>query len=334
MANTGLGSQFGVKKETTWGTAVTVDTFFEYDSESLSIDRTYIDSGGLRAGRTFRPSGRTRGTVRAAGGDVSLQFPTKKGGFFLDQMVSGTITPVQVASTTAYNSTFNIGASLPEKSFTAQVNKPATSAGDVAFTYPGCKLQSAAFNLEQGGILQSTFGVVAKDETTPATTPAGAALATATYVSGSDSWAHQDITLTVNGSPAAAITAVNWTWEQPRAAGRFFLDGSGTQANPFSNGYGDITGTLSGEWYDATYYNLFRGDTFFSLVVTLTHPTAIESGHFPTWTNTFAAIQFRGSSPQVGGPDILTQDIPFVVRDNGTNAPWVSIYKSTDSTAW
>ena len=41
-ANTGLGSQFGMKKESTWGTAVTVDTFYKYESESLSLDQTYV----------------------------------------------------------------------------------------------------------------------------------------------------------------------------------------------------------------------------------------------------------------------------------------------------
>jgi hypothetical protein len=58
MASAGIGSQFGAKKETTWGTAVTVDKFFEYESESLSLDQTYYDGLGLRAGRTF---GRRRG---------------------------------------------------------------------------------------------------------------------------------------------------------------------------------------------------------------------------------------------------------------------------------
>jgi hypothetical protein len=335
MANTGLGSQLGFKKETTWGTAVTVDTFFEFESESLSLDPTYYDGLGLRAGRTFAPQSRTRQTTRAAAGDTSLAFPTKKGGFFLDQMVAGTITPVQVAATTKYNSTFNIGASVPTKSATIQVNKPASSAGDTAFTYPGGKLRSAAFSLETGGALMSTFGWVVKDETTPATTPAGAALATATYVTGSDVWVHQDVTLTIGGSPAAAIRGVNWTWEQPMADGRFFLDGSATIANPVPNGLATVTGTLTGEWYDATYYNLFRSGAFAALVVTCTHPTAIESGQFPTWTNTFAAVQIRGSSPSVGGADILDTSIPFVAKDNGVaTAPWVSVYGSTDSTAW
>ena len=56
MASAGIGSQFGAKKEVTWGTAATVDKFFEFESESLNLDQTYVDALGLRAARTFAPS--------------------------------------------------------------------------------------------------------------------------------------------------------------------------------------------------------------------------------------------------------------------------------------
>lgn len=334
MANTGLGSQLGFAKESTWGTPVTVTKFFEYESESLNLDRTYYDGLGLRAGRSFAPSSRTRATTRQADGDTAVTFPTKLGGFFLDQMVSGTITPVQQAATPAYLSTFNIGASIPNKSATIQVNKPATSAGDTPFTYPGGVLTSAAFSVAVGGALTSTFSWIVKDETTPATTPAGAALATATYVSGSDVFVHPDITLTLNGSPAAAVRGVSWTWSIPYRDDRFFLDGSGTRAQPIPNGLATVTGTLDAEWYDATYYSLFRSGAFASLVITATNPTAISGTYFPTFKNTFSAIQIRGSSPQVGGADTLDQSVPFVAKDDGSNPPWLAQYTSTDSTAW
>jgi len=334
MANTGLGSQFGVKKETTWGTAVTVDTFFEYTSEAFTLERQYHDSLGLVAGRTFSPSNRTKATTRGSNGGVTMELPYKKSGFFFDQMVQPTITPVQQGGTTAYLSTFNVGASVPTKSFTTQINKPASSAGDTAFTYPGCVLAEAAFSVEVGGVLMSTFSTINKDETTPTTTPAGAALATATYVSGNDVWVHPEITLTYAGSAIGGITGVNWTWSQPYKADRFFLDGSGVIAKPVPNGLATITGTLVGEWYDNTAYAAFRSGAFASLVVQATGPTAIASTYYPTFKNTFAAIQIRGTSPQVDGPDILDLSIPFVVKDNGTNPPWLIEYTSTDSAAW
>ena len=199
MANTGLGSQFGVKKESTWGTAVTVDTFFEYTSEAYTLERAYHDSLGLVASRTFSPSARTKATTRASTGGVTMELPYKKSGFFFDQMVTGTITPVQQGGTTAYLSTFNVGASVPTKSFTTQINKPMSNTGDNAFTYPGCVLTEASFSVEIGGALMSTFNTVNKDETTTTTTPAGAALATATYVAGNDVWVHPEISVRYGG---------------------------------------------------------------------------------------------------------------------------------------
>jgi hypothetical protein len=333
MASAGLGSQFGAKKETTWGTAVTVDKFFEYESESFNVDNANYDGLGLRAARTFGPSGRTKKTTRTVNGDVQVAFPQKVGGFFLDMMVAPTITPI-IATGTAYNSTFLIGSSVPTKSATLQVNKPTTAGVDTAFTYPGAVLTSAAFSMAVGGVLMATFTWVVKDETTPGTTPAGAALASATYVAGNDIWPHQEFALTYAGSSVPA-TAVNWTWSQPYASERFFLDGSGTIAKPIPNGLATVTGTIAGEYVDQVLYAAYRSGSFAALVATATGTTAISGAEFPTFTNTFSAIQLRGASPQVGGADLLDLSVPFVAKDDGVaTAPWVSVYKSSDSAAW
>lgn len=336
MANSGLGSQWGFKKESVWGTAVTVDKFFEYSSESLALDQTYYDGLGLRAGRTFGPQSRTKRTTRTAGGDISLEVPYKLSGHLFDQMVAGTITPVQQAASIAYLSTFNVGASVPNKSATNQINTPASSAGDVAFTYPGCVLTNASFAMATGGTLTSTLSWTAKDETTPATTPAGAALATASYAANNDIWVHQDTIVTYAGSSAGAIgvKGVNLTWNQPYRDDRFFLDGSGTIAQPVPNGLATVTGTMSGEWYDQTFYNAFRSGAFASLVITFAGPTAIASTFFPTIKFTMSAVQIRGTSPQVDGPDLLDLDIPFVAKDDGTNPPLKIEYTSTETAAW
>jgi hypothetical protein len=249
-------------------------------------------------------------------------------------MVAPTITPVQVGATIAYNSTFNVGASVPTKSATLQVNKPTTGASDIAFTYPGAVLVGASFSMEVGGVLMASFTWACKDETTPSTTPAGAALATASYVAGSDVWAHQEMAVSYAGG-SVPVTAVSWEWSQPFAADRYFLDGSGTRAKPIANGLATVTGTLTTEYADQTFYSKFRDGAFAELVATATGATAIVGSEYPTFTNTFSAIQVRGSSPQVSGPDLLNLSVPFVAKDDGVaNAPWVSVYKSTDSAAW
>jgi hypothetical protein len=334
VANSGIGSQWGFKKETTWGTAVTVDKFFEYNSETFNLDQTYYDGVGLRAGRTFGPQSRTKKTTRGVNGAVSLEMPYKLSGALFDQMVAGTITPVQQAASIAYLSTFNVGASVPNKSATNQFNKPASSAGDTAFTYPGSVLTAASFSMATGGTLQGSMTWTAKDETTPATTPAGAALATASYAANNDIWTHVDTALTYGGSTVGGVKGVDLAWTQPYRDDRFFLDGSGTIAQPIPNGLATVTGTIHGEWFDNTWYAAFRSGAFATLVVTFAGPTAIASTFFPTIKFTMSAIQIRGTSPQVGGPDLIDADIPFVTKDDGTNPPLKVEYTSTEVAAW
>jgi hypothetical protein len=54
--------------------------------------------------------------------------------------------------------------------------------------------------METGGTLTGSLSWRAKDETTPTTTPAGAALASASYAANNDIWVHQDTTLLYGGS--------------------------------------------------------------------------------------------------------------------------------------
>jgi hypothetical protein len=170
----GLGSQFGLAKESTYGTVVTPDHFYEFDSESLTRQPTYQDSVGLRSGRTFQPAGRSVPTTRQAGGDVPMDVPTKGYGAILDHMHGLTVTPAQQGVTTAYKQTHLVGTSQPNKSATLQVNKPDASASDHAFTYPGSVLTQVAWSCDVGGLLKATHTFDSVDESTGVT-----ALATA-----------------------------------------------------------------------------------------------------------------------------------------------------------
>jgi hypothetical protein len=335
MANTGLGSQLGIKKETTWGTAVVVDKFFKYESESFALAQNYVDPIGLQAGITFAPQSLTKATTRTAGGDFTAYAPFRQTGLLFDQMVAGTITPVQQSSTIAYLSTFNVGQSVPTKSATIQINKPTLTTGDVAYTYPGCVLTAMGLSMATGGVLMSTWSWLAKDETTPATTPAGSALATASYAANDDVWAHQSTVLNyAGGGSAPGITSVDLTWNQPYADDLFYLDGSGTRGKPVPNGIATVTGNLNGRFYDSTFYAAFRSGAFASLTLTFAGPTAIATTFFPTIKITLPAIQVRGSSPTVDNADLLDQSIPFVAKYDGTNAPMKIEYTSVETAAW
>ena len=55
---TQLDCSIGIKKETTYGTAVVVDQFLEFTSESFDRKATFVQGEGLRVGARVARSGR------------------------------------------------------------------------------------------------------------------------------------------------------------------------------------------------------------------------------------------------------------------------------------
>ena len=68
---TGLSAQLGVKAETTYGTPVVVDRFFEFESEAIAIDIAKVDAPLLGGGRFLRAD-RTKTFLRGAGGPINF----------------------------------------------------------------------------------------------------------------------------------------------------------------------------------------------------------------------------------------------------------------------
>jgi hypothetical protein len=327
----GLGSQFGLAKESSYATVVTPNRFFEFDSESLALDPTYFEPVGLRSGRIFQPSSRMRKTTRQAGGGVPMDLPSRNFGAILDFLHGLTVTPVQQGATTAYQQVHAIGTSQPNKSATLQFNKPTSQAVDTPFTYPGSILTSAAFSIDAGGSVKTTLTWDAQDELSPYSTPAGPALAAASYVAGSAVFdSTQVAAITLNGVQVATAQSLNFTWTQPYKTDRFFLGTTGTKAKPIPNGLPTIEGNIAAEWYDASAYQLFLSGAIVGVVFdfqgAIIASTFKEQAKFD-----MPAIQVRGDSPTVGGPDVLDQAIPFKIGDNASAAPLTVTYMSTET---
>jgi hypothetical protein len=326
----GLGASLGLAKETTYGTVVTPNRFFEFDSESLALDPTYFDPVGLRSNRLFAPSSRMRKTTRQAGGGTTLDAPTKQFGAVFDLMHGLAVTPVQQAATPAYLQTHAVGTSQPNKSATIQIDKPTAQAVDTPFTYPGSILTTAAFSMDNGGSLKAALTWDCQDELTPYSTPTGPSLTTPAYAAGSTVWdSTQVAAVTLNGTPVASVQSLTVTWTQPFKEDRFFLGSGAVKQKPIPNGIPTLAGSMSAEWYDQSAYQLFLSGGIVGVVFDFQGAT-IASTYKEQIKFDMPAVQVRGESPQVGGPDVLDQTIPFTVGDNGTNPPLSISYMSTD----
>lgn len=321
----GLGSSFGLKKETTYGTAVVVDKFYEYDSEGFGLDPSFLESGGLRAGRTFQQAARTKKTTHQAPGSVSLDVPTKGFGAILDLLHGASVSPVQQGGTAAYLQTHPIGTTLVNKSATVQVNKPDTSATDRAFTTLGAMVASWQFSLDTSGVLKCQLTFDGRDEKTDI------ALAPASYVAGVDSFDFTDaLVTTLAGANLASVTGFTLSGSNTLKTNRWFLGSGALKAKPIPTGFTEVTGTLDCEFESLSAYNHFAAGNPIAIVIPI-EGAVIAATHKYTWKADMPACQIRGETPKVGGPDVLTQTIPFKVLDDGTNAPLTLTYMSTDT---
>ena len=325
----GLAAQLGFKKETTYGTRAVPDSFYEFNSETLQLERNRIMSRGLRAGRTFQSSTRVSEVTRSASGSVSLEVVNKEFGRWLDLLHGNTVTPVQQGGTTAYLQTHNLGTTDPSKSATIQVGKPGTAGTVHPFEYEGCMVTGYEFSAEVGGFLEASFEIDAEDRTTSQT------LASASYPASLLTYDFADVTVcTVNGvSTLDVFSGFNLSGELPRATDRWRLGSGAVKLKPILNDYTAATLTLSGEFKNLTNHAFFDSGAIIPVVITFDSGVAAGTGNNYLIRFTMAACQVTGEDPTVGGPDLVDQSLSFNVLDNGTNPPVVIEYQEVATAA-
>lgn len=321
----GLGAQLGVLTETVWGTPVTVTKFFEFQNENVELNREFLLSQQLRGGRFFSRSTRRIATTGSAAGTVNMEVPSQGFGVWLNQLHGNTVTPAQQAGTTAYKQTHNIGTTDPlGKSLTVQIGRPSFDGTVRAFTYSGCVVPTFTLAASVGSFLTASIGLDGKDETT------ATALATASYPTGLHSFTFVQGTVTIDSVAAAAITDVSLTLNAPRKVDRFYL-GSATKSQQVTNAYWGADLGITCDFADLTYYNKFAsGNTLSTITLDFVGPV-IASAYTEELKITLNAVGWGGNTPNAAGPDVLQQTPPLQVLDDGTNAPVIIDYTSTDT---
>lgn len=321
---TGLDSQFGFKKETTYGTRAVPDKFFEFRSESLSLEKTFLMSGQLGALSTFQRSTRRAATVREGGGTITMEATNKGMGALFDLLHANAVTPVQQGGTAAYLQTHNIGTTSQTKSATIQIGRPSTDGTVRPFDYLGCMVTEYGFAWDVGDFLTYSMTFDAQEEQTNQT------LATLSLPSSLGSFNFTQGALTIAGSNVADVGGGSITGGQPMKTDRFYLGATGLKAKPIQNAFATVSGTLNADFTDLTHYNRFTAGTIASVVLTFTGPL-IAGAFSETIKLTMAACGFNGETPNVDGPDVLNQSIPFVAMYDGTNPPLKIEYTSVDT---
>ena len=340
----GLSASVGIASESTVGTQVTPNAWYEFLDESLSNQPTFLDSQGLKAGLAYKRVARTQISRYTVGGDVSLEFFDKgttaaggKGmGLWLKHMLGSSITTAtQIAATTAYKQNHTPGPKTG-LSFTTQIGRPQTDGTIKAHTYRGCKVVSWEISVSDGELvrLSMTLDGWREDIATGLTTPV---FGGSTYQAGIFSFADSSVftlggtasttggEMSIAGGTSVATVVREFTLrgETPLATERYGLGNAGTKREQIDSGIQTITGTLGAEYTSQSeIYSLFANNTTTALDLAFTHGDAGTSNPYML-RFTLPAIKLKEAAVNVGGPEIIPQSINFEGFDDGsgTNAP-------------
>ena len=323
VIGSGLGAQLGFGEESTYGTAVTVDRFVEFNSESLKTELSQVTSMGLGRGR-FQRSGRQKTVIKGASGSVELDLMTKGHGVLLKHCL-GSYANTSVAGSERKALITPDAAGLAGLSLTTQVGRPSVDGTSRPFTFEGGKVKSWEL---KNSVDDKVVLAMALDYETVVT---GTALATASYASGAEIFVFSECAATLAGSSIAlrgfSIKGDNGLDVERRALGN-------TKKQPIAAGPATITGSLDFEFEGLTRYGqLVAGTEVQNLILTFTTPTTIAGGGPALFKVTIPLLYFTGDSPAVGGPEIIREPMAFTAVDDGTNAVITFEQRTLDTAA-
>lgn len=330
----GLGAQLVVGQESSYGTGGTLDHSYEFDSESIARNVTWLMDDALAGGLLFPRATRTRESTREAAGSIPLSFVTNKMGLWVKNILGSATVPTQISTSTAYEQVHTPGANaLTGVSAVVQVGRPRTDGTVDPFTYSGGKITQAVLTCTPQQLLKLALDMNFKDVTTATGLAAFAPVATARTFSwkdasltmgGTASTSSGKVTV-AGGTPIASlVTGVTLTMPNPQNVGRYGLGGAGTKSEPLPNakasGYSlalQAEYTNRAELYDAF---VAAGNT----PVVLTFDSGVEigtSGSNYLVEFILSAAKIKQASPTVSGPDVLPQQATLDAESDGTNAP-------------
>ncbi|WP_309129478.1 phage tail tube protein [Microbacterium sp.] len=338
------------KKETTYGTAVTVERFLEFTSETLDLDRAYHQGENMRPGTRVARSQKRILTREGAAGDITQEVQTKGFGalFELALGVASAWTEVE-ADSGVYQGVFTLVKDDFLPSATIQKGVPrlptATTPGGVdAFTFAGCQVSSIEFEMSSEGVLTMTtswIGGRAVDTSTPYVPSAGK------YPQGCELFSFVDASLVLGGTitmPTATALATGGTVAGNVREASISIDqalddngrnlgGRGERSRPGAVGLAEITGSLTVEYDTTLITEAVLEQKGLALVLTFQGPSDIgDSGLRPVVQIVVPEIKLEGDLPKSNGGDVITHSSDFVGLDPLVpgQEPIYLVYRSAD----
>lgn len=326
----GFLGQLGLKSESTYGTGVTVDRFFEFDSEGLAVEVGRVESSGIRAGQRAMRSDRRVPYMIGASGSVEFSVLSRGFGMLLEHCL-GTVTTTGPAETVVYTHTGTVG-TLTGKSLTAQVGIPQASGSTVTpKTATGGKVKSFELKCAAGEPL--SFSADMDFQSLNHST----ALTSATYPGTSELLTFVGGSVTIAGS-AVDVRSFTVKVDNGLATDRRFIRSSALKKEPVEAGHRKVDVELGLDFESTAHQDRILAATAAgaqaAVVLTCAGIGTIGSTLKPLLTITLPVVMFDGDTPTVGGPDLVSESVKGMALYDGTSASPISIaYKTLDATA-
>ena len=297
----GSDSQFGFAEETIWASGTpTINKFIPFLSENLTLERNVVMTDAIR-GATARSIWR-EGAERT-GGDLNVEVQPV-GMFTLIKHAFGRVVTVGPSGTgNHYVHNIYPSGSLPE-GLKLEIGRTGVAGG--TFNYRGCKINQMVLNCSVGEPLTATFSFLGKDEVTSQAAPTAVGT-----ISSLNPLTFDEGTIKIDGT-TQEVSGFSLTVNNNLVEDKGSL-GSRYRVGIPRSGFRDVTGTLNLEFDDLGMYNKYTGGTECALKLKFVSDDKISVG-----TQVYELeidcprIVFTGTTPVVGGPDLIYYDQPFV----------------------
>ena len=323
----------GFKKETVYGTPVTVDRWLEFLDESLDYKIEEKQAQTLRVGASAVDLGSRRSwPTKQGSGDFTVPLMSKGMGT-LFELIMGTSVSTLVSGTT-YQQNHTLGSGLLPS---ATIQKGLVMAdGTVApFTFAGAVCSGFEISVTpDASTLKTSWDLRSLATATAYATPS---YPTGVMFDWSQAAPAYSGTLTMPTTTAlatgtTAITNVrdfSVAVSHGLAADRFNMGGSGLKAKPVP-GRRTITGSITVEYTDAVLRDAHLNSTANPLTLTLTSAETLSTGT-SQFQITLPQTYITGQMPKVNGGNLITTQFSFAATFNGTDAPITASIRTADT---
>lgn len=342
----GLSGQVGTVTAPSYGDSATAVThFYEFLSENFVFDPGWLDGMGLKAGQAFNRSSRTVQSRFDVNGDITMEHVIGSApntvadsmGFWWKHALGSSVTTPTLVLGTAYKQNHTPGSKAGMYA-TLQVGRPQISGPTVQpFSYLGVKVTGWEFTCSDNQIAQLKCTCDGQTEST------SVGLAAASFPTPNGLFAFSDASvLTIGGTASTSagettvasgvaigsrVSGITITGSTPMKTDRYGLGNGGLKGEPIENAYSMITGKLNTEFFSRTeLYDLFKANTTTVLQVDFTKfdsagldANGVASGPNPYRLSfILPAVKFKQAKANVGGPDVIPQEIDFQAYDDGS----------------